>query len=351
MNVIIDTNILYYISNLYDSKYNATLLLKFLKERYDTILISDFSILEMNTKFYNDHDKIIYLINFMHQNNIGVHLNLNPEHRIIDENTIKELVKTENFNQYIEKSFAKRKEIEISYLSYFISAISSLYLSTKIEEQNITKVSKNFNETLFCFFYESTLNEGPTRGKISDILKKKYDKGKDKEFNDSIINLIVDNCVELYFLLELSKENINIVDALSNKLSKEQQIKCQELQNKTEFNRLQKRKQKERALVRNECTDILKNNLTHFEERLSAKIPSTQIKYFVNLFSDILLTKENVIRKNDILDSLMASNYPKEIFLTADSILQKRIIRIYPEYQELLQATICKFEKSNITSP
>lgn len=348
MDVIIDTNILYYISNLYDSKYNATLLLKFLKERYDTILISDFTILEMNTKFYNDHDKIIYLINFMHQNNIGVHLNLTPEHRIIDENTIKELVNIEFLNKHIETSFMKRKEIEISYLSYFISAISSLYLSTKIKEQNITNVSEDFNESLFYFFYESTINGGETRCKISDILIKKYANGKDKEFNDSIIELIVDNCIELYFLLELSKENINIVDALSNKLSKEQQIKYQELQNKTEFNRLQKRKQKERSLVRNECTDILKNNLSHFEERLSTKIPSTQIKYFVNLFSDILLTKENVIRKNDILDSLMASNYPEKIFLTADSILQKRIIRIYPEYQKLLQETICKCEKKII---
>ena len=108
---------------------------------------------------------------------------------------------------------------------------------------------------------------------------------------------------------------------------------------------MQKRKQKERSLVKNEFIDILRNNLARFEAILSEKIPQTQIKYFVNLFSGILLTKEKVIRKNDILDSLIASNYPKEIFLTADTNLQNRIIEIYPEYETLIKETLYKCKK------
>lgn len=132
MNVIIDTNILYYISNLYESKkYNAPLLLKFLKENYSTILISDYTILEINTKFYEDRDKIRTLINFMNYNKIGVHLNLKPEHQIINGKTINNLVDLDFFNKHIEDSVNKRKEIELSYISFFLSAISSLYLGNK----------------------------------------------------------------------------------------------------------------------------------------------------------------------------------------------------------------------------
>lgn len=345
MNVIIDTNILYYLSNLYESKYDAPLLLKLLKENYETILISDFSILEMNTKFYKKRDKLIYLINFMNSNNIGVHLNLNKEHQIIDGNTIKQLDNLENFNEYVEKSVNKRKEIELTYLSFFITTISSIYLATKIEEQNISSISADFKTNIFSFFYESTLDDGESRRKISNILIKKYNGGSDRDFNNSIIDLIVDNCVELYLLLNLAEKNINIFDAINDSLSPEEKKQMLELQTKSEFTRLQKRKQKERSLVKNEFVDILRNNLARFEAILSEKIPQTQIKYFVNLFSGILLTKEKVIRKNDILDSLIASNYPKEIFLTADTNLQNRIIEIYPEYETLIKETLYKCKK------
>ena len=151
MEAVLDTNLLYYIVDDSNSQLSSNKIISYLRNNFDSFYISEYAIMEMYTKFRNDINSIISIINFLFQNNIPAIATLNPPHNIVSDEINSKINDPAFFQKLIENTFQLKKNIEASYLCFITTSIATIIISCKCFANNQKLYSDTYATNLFSF--------------------------------------------------------------------------------------------------------------------------------------------------------------------------------------------------------
>lgn len=339
---VIDTNLLYYLANISteQSTYDSTLLLNNLKSDYTEVEVSDLSILEACVAFRNDRIKLIKIFNFIKNNNICINSIFHDEHNFNGNEIILNYNNPKYLDTIVCHAYKLKKDIENSYLRFWTTSIASIIVSCKSFSINNVFSSNNYKNELATIMINSSLPESPL-GEYYELVLNDFYESNDKfslrenRLKESIISKVFEFSESLYGFTEVEKRGIDYKKLLqkdNNFTQEEWKIIFDIFSDKT-ITKLEKRKTSKSRSFEKEEIDNLHKNLLHFEETLSnaGKISKWQCKYLRILFESILISKNQKLNKNDIIDSMFLNYYPTKQIISVDEGLQKKINMITKE--------------------
>ena len=332
MIAVLDTNLLYYIYDDSNSELSSNKVLAYLKNNFENFYISEYSIMEMYTKYRNDFDSIISIINFLYKNNIPVIPTLNKPYNIVSNEIFEQMHDYNYFCNLINYAFQQKKNIEASYLCFLTTSISSIVIACKCFINNETIKSSTYAGNLFHFFQINAVKNSPLENDFRIILDKFYADGKESDFKDSVMNCIDLFCEVLLTFTEIEKKGDDF--SKYNVDKDEEKINNIIAENYNKLKSIEKRFSGDKKIFNDIEMSNLDMILSRFEQSLvnSNIMPIGRIKYIKNFLLSFFKHKGQKLSKNDIFDSLFLTHYPNQQLLTADTRFQNRIKEFDIEY-------------------
>jgi hypothetical protein len=344
MNSILDTNMVYYFSEMSASNYDTKKMISLLK-KHGTIYISELSMLEIYSHFRNDLESLKKIINFLSAGKYQIWPYFNKDLTIVNKE-FNELIKDDKFLKYLaDDSLRIRIKMETAFINYWATSIASIYLAinynTKpIKGKNVKMFTKNLFNTIVLFKINDNIPSSP----LWDILYEFYKNNNESEFKDKIVEYVLDICDIFINLLHVSDKGINFLDFINN-YDKYDDKKNEIFENylKDSFSRkIEKRRIQQTNLVNKEFIKELDDNLSHYESKVNRFMAPGIVKYYTVLFRKFFTLDNKKIEKNNIIDSLLLSYYPNNLIITADNDFLKIMNEINPSYYNLIQSFLKK---------
>jgi predicted nucleic acid-binding protein len=209
--IILDTNILYYITEVVETKPHD-MDIKELKEKIirENVFISELSIIELCVHFMNDIDKIKHIFHELEELKIKIAAyphkrNGDRKERLLPSNILEVERDEEEIRKLIGNALELRVEIESQFLLFWGINMATIYLGTKIYPDN-----KEFPEKIMNFMKENTLSmnkwimgeNNKLVGGIKSILKQYYKERPCINLKDKIQYFLIDICkcyFEMYY--------------------------------------------------------------------------------------------------------------------------------------------------------
>lgn len=343
MIAVIDTNLFYCLIDNTNSKYDSLKLLNFLSQEFEHFEISDLSILEMLVAFRNDKDNIKKKLDFIKEKNLYISPLMLPQHNFNGIEIINNYESSSYLDKIIEHAYYLKKEIENSYLRFWTCSLASIIVACK-SIKKVTKVKQpDYINNLCSIMLNNNNKDGQLGLYYREVLKEFYESNdtyakRQKKLKDSIINKIFEFSESLYGFTEVEKKGIDfmkIFDPDNTFTIKEWERIFDSFSDLTIVSLEKRKKGLKRSFTSSE-KNFLQKTLLHYEEKLSSspKMPKGQCSYFRILFERLLLSKDQKIDKNDVIDSMFMIYYPNKQLLTVDERLQGIIKEINISYYQ-----------------
>jgi hypothetical protein len=343
MIAVIDTNLFYFLVDDKNSKYDSSKILKCLSQEFEHFEISDLSILEMLVAFRNDKNNIKRRLDFIKEKNLYISPLFLPEHNFNGITILSNYENDSYLDKIIKHAYNLKKNMENSYLRFWTCSLASIIVACKSFQQT-TKVTQPDYITYLCsIMFNNNKKDGQLGLYYDKVLNDFYESkesfaNRQRILKESIINKIFEFSESLYGFTEIEKEGIDFYKIYNpgNSFTINEWDKIFDTFSDSTIIGLEKRKQ---GLYRNFTAsekENLHNNLRHYEEKLSLSsvIPKGQCSYFRILFERLLLSKNQKIDKNDVIDSMFMIYYPNKQLLTVDERLQGIIKEINESYYQ-----------------
>ena len=352
VNAIIDTNILYYIAEIgkpcdLDPKKLLAELLSF-----ESVQVSELTILEMFVHFRNEKRTIVKLIDFLVDKGIGANKILNQKYAFVDKDIIIAMQNKFIFDYVVDDSARIKKEIENGYLRFWIFSIAAVYTATKLADEF---GEMGFNSPGFLKAYtEIVINlssESSSLGKaIALALDEFYEIEDTSLFKDKIIELTLNMCELLIGLLAVESHNIDFIEYIAKHEKgiddKETNEKISIILNNDKYlTSVRKRRLNKKPLIQTEMIAEMKTNLVHLENGIFDLAGEGEIKYLKVMFEEFFINKGKKLNKNDIIDSIYLKYYPTWQLITYDGDFLKRINKIDSNYYNSIMLILDKTRK------
>ena len=351
MIAVIDTNLFYYLIDDTNSKYDSTKLLKCLSNEFEHFEISDLTILEMLVAFRNDKTGIIRRLDFLKENNFYVSPLFYKEHNFNGKEILNNYEEPLYLDKIIEHAYSLKKEIENSYLRFWTCSLASIIIDCKSFQDSKLVKQSDYTNDLCSIIFNNNRKDGQLGLYYQKALNEFYESkdtfaNRQKKLKESIINKIFEFCESLYGFTEVAKKGIDFkkIYNLDDNFTLEEWEDIFNSFYDTTIENLEKRKKGTGRTFTSTEKEILHKNLIHYEEKLSSnpKTPKGQCSYFRILFENLLLSENQKIDKNDIIDSMFMIYYPKQQLITVDKRLQRIIKEINETYYNKIIAILKK---------
>jgi len=312
MKVILDTNMVYYISGV--STHPGMDKIRIINElsKYEKVYVSKFSVLEICT--YLNTDLLTIEKIFLELAKLGCSI---IRENTIDDNGFNTILKDEqSLKKTVEDSLEKMIEAE-SRVLYFLStsiAISYLCLTHDIDFNN------HKNQITHCNDLEKIiLNVSIVE--LMTIFRDFYANCLGTKLNDKIVDYILDLCtyfVKSYHVNDLGMTMCDFTKNIGSISDEKKQEFIKNISNDESLIRIEKRRVQERLLDK-KFSQKLDAYLEYISKKLSHIFGNyAGIKYYTILFKKFFELEGMKIKKNDIIDSLLLAHYPEYLILTAD---------------------------------
>jgi hypothetical protein len=349
MNVILDTNFIYYLTNIERSKFDAQKIIENLSQ-FDHIYISELSMLEIYSHFRNDINTLKKILSILSDLKYPVWPYFDNRNTIVNAK-FNDMIRDDVFLKYLaDDSLRIRIDLEATFLIFWISTISTLFLSTKITKDPIKGIDNliAFNKSFTEMVLSLNSNDNKFKSVLRDDLYSYYQSGNESTFKDKIVDYLLNIC-EFFTIMPHVAENgitffnfIDNYDTYSDELRNEIIYKCA---NNIFYKQIAKRKTTKKELIKKDFIDILKNNIDHYTTEMNKYMAHGVVKYHIVLFEKFLTLNGKKIEKNNIIDSLLLSYYPKNLLITADHDFLMIIKEFDNTYYNTIDSFIKKCEK------
>lgn len=358
MDIIIDTNILYYWSQVTESDYSPEKIGAELRAN-GVPLISELSIMETLVHFRDNKEAVLKILKFIADEKIGILPYFKPEFSILTTDLMELLENDKTFGMIIENAFEKKVNFEADFLSFWLSCIISIvgvYLGIKNIFSDTSKSEKFFRQ-YSALVLSIRDHESFVIPFLKEVLTKFYNDEDEVTLKHSInetyminvyVLLINYSCAKNNALFtQLSSESTDLGEAEIEKIMDD--LHSDQL-TKNLFKKLSEEdkedtKRKGKELFHIKDSEMLKA-INEFKFHLKKDLNNFMIEYFVDMFEKYLVLKDKKINKNDIIDSQIYINVKNGYeFITVDGDLLKIIKRIDEPRYNIISKTIEKMKK------
>jgi predicted nucleic acid-binding protein len=345
MNAILDTNFIYYVTNIEKSEFNAQKIIDNLSQ-FDHVYISELSMLEIYSHFRNDINILKKILNILSELKYPVWPYFDNRNTIVN-NEFNEMIKKDDFLKFLtDDSLRIRINVETTFLIYWISTISTLFLSTKITKEPIKGIDNliAFNKSFLEMVLSLNLNDNKFRSMLWNDLYNYYQSGDESAFKDKMVDYLLNICEYFTIMPHVTEKGITFFDFIGNYDTYSGELKNEiidKIASNDFYNRIAKRKLTKKVLIKKEFIDILKSNIDHYKIEMDKNMAPGVVRYYIVLFEKFLTLNGKKIEKNNIIDSLLLSYYPKNLLITADH----DFLMIIKEFDNTYYNTIDSFIK------
>lgn len=331
--IILDTNILYYITEIVKTKPHDMDIKKLrAKIIMENVFISELSIMEFCVHFMNDINIIKYIFQKLRDLEITIAVyphnrNGDIKERLLPSNILETDKDEEEIRKLIVNTLELRVEIESQFLLFLGINMATIYLGTKIYPDN-----KKFSEETINLMRKNTLNanrwimgeNNKLAIEIKHILKQYYKDKSGINLKDKIQYFLVDICKYYFEMYYASLTECDFMEYKNNVLSNERQNIINEyLGNDNFYKKLISFKPCDK-LISSFLLENIDYNMEFYRKALSRNFSEITIMYYSKLLSKIFMNKKK-LEKNCIIDSLLLNYYPKYLLITNDIYLNDHI--------------------------
>jgi hypothetical protein len=291
--------------------------------QFDHVYISELSMLEIYSHFRNDVNSLKRILNILSELKYPVRPYFGDRNTIVNHK-FNEMIKNDEFLKHLTNdSLRIRIDIEATFLIFWISTISTLFLSTKITQEPIKKVANlvAFNKSFAEMFLSLNSNDNKFKSMIWNDLYDYYQSGNESAFKDKIVDYLLDICEFFIIMPHVAEKGISFFDFIDNYDAYPDELRSEIIDtaiNNMFYKQITKRKLTKRELVKKDFIDILKNNIDCYKIEMDRNMAPGVVRYYIVLFEKFLTLGGKKIEKNNIIDSLLLSYYPENLLITAD---------------------------------
>jgi len=330
MNLLLDTNVLYFLAGIEHSTHDRAKVLAAM-ERFDALFISELTILEMLVKYKAQHDKLLTAINYIADHHIKVYQILSEHDTIAVKANDPRILTADYFNSITNRALELKIQIESEFTTFWFGSISGLLLMVLFR---LNPGLDDYSKEIILGQYQAVVRalnskNGPFYAQVKSALETFYYHDKHK-LNDQLNSLLLD-VVELFnaafeaakmgvFLPEPgdgSRRYREFLDGLVKTSSIAENI------------RLKKRRRKA-AIVDKSHTSELVAVFASFEANSMGRIDPYLLGYSAGVFRKYLTGGDYRIKKNDIIDSIIAKYCRDYVVMTFDKRFNSVIRKLDP---------------------
>lgn len=350
MKAIIDTNILYYISGVSETIYDRKVLLEELKI-FDSLCVSDISILEMMVKYREDTDTIISIINFLHDEQIEVNTILEKKYSICSKEIIDAMSEDISILKYIiSDSLRVKKHIENSYMRMLIISIAIVYINIAFYSDKLENIChQQFIDNFFKLSIGIDNEKSICAGKIENALDEFYiGSVNNKAFKDKIIEIVTEICETYLLFVEVESKGVDFEKFCAEyNLNSETYKIIEDLHAKNVLTKnISDRKIQKSKIIAVYDKVKIEDCMDKFKGALNGILPSGEITYISELIKKIFDHKDSKIEKNDIIDSIYFKYVPEYYLISCDTYMRKIIKMCNEENSTIINNILAKSKKS-----
>ena len=216
MDIILDTNMVYYITNISESNLDVNKLQ--LELRDHNFYISELSMLEIYSHFRNDILQLKNILNYLHIHKYMVMPSLDDRHKIVNKE-FNELIGKDVFflKCLADDSLRIRIEIESKYLNFWSTCIATIYLAVYYKDDPINKqINKDLSKSIIEAVLILNENHDIYSSNLWNVLYDFYNDQNENKLKDKIVDHILNKCMIFTNLLYISHEGIDFLDFIEN---------------------------------------------------------------------------------------------------------------------------------------
>jgi len=343
MDLIIDTNMIYNISDVRD-KINIDMV-KLVNEisAYKNIYVSDLSMLEIYTYYRTDISTLKKIIRSLVELKCSVINDLSDEYTN-ESNELNTILEDERLlKKLVDDSRSKRIEFESRILYFLSKSIAMTYLC--LAHDNDFKYHRD--KMMLCDNLQKLMSI-EIDDELTVIFRDFYDGCGVVGFKDKIVNYILDLCKDYIWFYYVSDQGICLYDYIKNKGEFSEVKKCdfrKKICNDESLKWIEERRMQKR-IVSKEFSRALSIFLKQYLKRLSTvSARPAVIYYYTILFRKFFELEGMKIKKNDVIDSQLLTHYPQKLILTEDKDFIRFINEIDKNYADQIKAVLknCRF--------
>ena len=321
MNLLIDTNVLYFLAGLEPSGHDRQRIRARLSE-FEGMFISELTVLDMLVKYSSDQNKLIAATNYIAENRIKVHQILPDEDTIAIKANDPRVVTIEYFNSITADAMALKMRIEAEFATFWFGSISGLLLMILFRlNRDMTDEIKIAVAAQFQMI-TTTLNsrDGEFQKEIMDALRNFYYHDQ-RRFKQQLNSFLLEVVEALNTVFEDGKHGVVLAQLPSDSVEYEKLLR-RIAEDSAVAKSIKKKKQgRKAALIPKQYASELAGAFASFEANSIGKMDKYLLAYSSRVFRKYLSEKDYRIRKNDIFDSILTEYCSDYIVLTFDKAL------------------------------
>jgi predicted nucleic acid-binding protein len=334
MNLLLDTNVLYFLAGVEHSTHDRAKVLAALAG-FDALFISELTVLEMLVKYTSRRDKLIAVMNYIAEHHIKVHQILSDEDTIALKANDPRIVTADYFKSITSRALELKIQIESEFATFWFGSISGLLLMI------LFRLNPDLNDSakqIILGQYQAvvgTLNSksGPFYGQVKSALETFYHHDRQK-LNDQLNSLLLDIVEVFNAAFEAAKKGVPLPQLGDDSRAYIDFLDDIVLNSSIAKNIRTKKRGRKASILKKSQTGILLAVFASFEANSTGQIDPYLLSYSGDVFKKYLTAEDYRIKKNDIFDSIIAKYCRDYAVMTFDKRFYSVIRKLDPAHRD-----------------